>query len=147
MNWIVNSQAFLDVFSLFDVWPTACSSLAQQGKRRKKGVPQKNKRSNSVLLTAARLTLRALRRPMGRAKWLRAFRSPFRTAAGIQVAGNYSISQEGAATKLVNQQTGRASLLGIGTPQDANSNAAPPTRVRLRERERLRAFFRDDRRG
>ena len=81
-------------------------------------------KSNSALLTAAGLTL-SVAAAYGQSKIVADVPFAFRTAAGIQVAGNYSISQEGAATKLVNQQTGRASLLGIGTPQDANGNAAP----------------------
>jgi hypothetical protein len=79
---------------------------------------------NSLLLTATGLTL-SVAAAYGQTKVVADVPFAFRTAAGVQNAGQYLISQEGAATKLVNRETGRASLLGIGTPQDANSNAAP----------------------
>jgi hypothetical protein len=79
---------------------------------------------NSLLLTAAGLTL-SVAAAYGQNKIVANVPFEFHTAAGVQVAGVYSISQEGAVTKLVNQDTGRASLLGIGTPEDANSKAVP----------------------
>jgi hypothetical protein len=81
------------------------------------------KKLNSLLLTAAGLL--SVAAAYGQSKIVANVPFSFRTAAGIQDAGQYAISQEGAATKLVNQASGRASLLGIGTPQDANSNAVP----------------------
>jgi len=79
---------------------------------------------NSLLRTAAGLTL-SVAAAYGQSRVVADVPFSFRTAAGVNAAGEYSISQEGAAAKLVNQGTGRASLLGIGTPLDANSNARP----------------------
>ena len=79
---------------------------------------------NSLLLTAAGLTL-SIAAAYGQNNIVASVPFEFRTAAGVQHAGQYSISQEGVATKLVNRETGRTSLLGIGTPEDANSKAIP----------------------
>jgi hypothetical protein len=79
---------------------------------------------NSLLLTAAGLTL-SVAAAYGQNRIVASVPFEFRTPAGVQNAGQYSISQEGVATKLVNQETGRTSLLGIGTPEDANSKAVP----------------------
>ena len=79
---------------------------------------------NSLLLTAAGLTL-SVAAAYGQNNIVASVPFEFRTAAGVQHAGQYSISQEGVATKLVNRETGRTSLLGIGTPEDVNSRAIP----------------------
>ncbi|HLH43692.1 MAG TPA: hypothetical protein VKV74_11930 [Bryobacteraceae bacterium] len=81
-------------------------------------------RLNSLLLTAAGLTL-GVAAAYGQDKIIANVPFEFRTASGIQAAGLYSIAQAGVTTTLVNQATGATSLLGIGTPEDANTKAIP----------------------
>jgi hypothetical protein len=79
---------------------------------------------NSLLLAAAGLTL-SVAAAYGQNKIVAEVPFSFRTAAGVQDAGKYSISQEGVVTKLVNEETRRASLLGIGVPEETHSHAQP----------------------
>jgi hypothetical protein len=48
----------------------------------------------------------------------------FKTVAGVQPAGQYTVSYEGAAARL-RHAAGKTSLVGIGVPDDANPNKPP----------------------
>ena len=51
----------------------------------------------------------------------------FLAAAGVQPAGQYAVepAANGAAIRIVNQDTRKASLLGIGVPEGQNKSAQP----------------------
>ena len=71
---------------------------------------------NSLLMTAA-LTLSAAA-AYAQNQVVANIPFSFRTAAGVQPAGQYAVSHEGEATKLRNLDSGKASLAGIGVPED-----------------------------
>ena len=49
---------------------------------------------------------------------------PFRTIAGVQPAGQYTVSEQGASARL-SPVAGKASLLGIGISQNVERNQPP----------------------
>jgi hypothetical protein len=73
---------------------------------------------NSLLLTAA-LTL-SVAAAYGQNRVSANIPFSFQTVAGVQPAGQYAVSQVGEVNKLTNVETGKASLLGIGVPEDNN---------------------------
>jgi hypothetical protein len=77
---------------------------------------------NSLLVTAA-LTLSAAA-AYGQNQVVANIPFSFRTVAGVQPAGQYAVSHEGEATKLRNLDSGKASLAGIGVPED-NDQSKP----------------------
>ena len=81
---------------------------------------------NSLLITAA-LTLSAAA-AYGQTQVVANIPFSFRTAAGVQPAGQYAVSHEGEVTKLRNLDSGKASLAGIGVPED-NGRSKPPQLV------------------
>ena len=77
---------------------------------------------HSLLLTAA-LTLSAAA-AYGQNQVVANIPFSFRTIAGVQPAGHYAVSHEGEVTKLRNLDSGKASLAGIGVPDD-NDRSKP----------------------
>ena len=82
---------------------------------------------NSLLITAAGLTLSAVA-AYGQSRVVASVPFSFRTAAGVQPAGQYSveaISTTAAVMKLQNVETGHSSIIGMGaphsTPNDKNA--------------------------
>ena len=87
-------------------------------------------RLNSLLITAAGLTLSAAA-AYGQTQIVANVPFAFRTAAGVQPAGEYFISAvtyDGAVAVLKNMHTGHAALTGIGSP-NGNPNDKTPRLV------------------
>ena len=83
-------------------------------------------RLNSLLITAAGVVL-STAGAYGQTKITANVPFEFRTAAGVQPAGEYAVmpTANGVAMKIVNQETRKASLLGIGVPEGQYKNAQP----------------------
>jgi hypothetical protein len=79
---------------------------------------------NALLLTAAGLTL-AVVAASGQTKVVANIPFAFRTIGGMQAAGQYAVIHEGQATKLMNLESGKATLAGFGTPEDVSARAKP----------------------
>ena len=81
---------------------------------------------NSLLITAAGVVL-STSGAYGQSKITANLPFEFRTAAGVQPAGEYAVepTANGAAIRIVNQDTRKGSLLGIGVPEGQNKNAQP----------------------
>jgi len=79
---------------------------------------------NSLLITAAGVVL-STAGAYGQTNITANVPFEFRTAAGVQPAGQYAVELNGAAVRIVNQDTRTASLLGIGVPEGQNENAQP----------------------
>ena len=79
-------------------------------------------KSNSLLLTAA-LALGAVA-AYGQDRVVANIPFEFKTVAGVQPAGQYTVSEQGVAARLRSVE-GKTSLLGIGVPDDANPNRPP----------------------
>ena len=77
---------------------------------------------NSLLITAAGLTLSAAflqTAAYGQTNVVANVPFAFQTAAGMQQPGEYAIapiSHDGAVLKLQNRDTGKSSMIGMGTP-------------------------------
>jgi hypothetical protein len=78
--------------------------------------------SNSLLLTAA-LALGAVA-AYGQDRVVANIPFEFKTVAGVQPAGQYSVSYEGVSARLRNV-AGKTSLLGIGVPENIERNQPP----------------------
>ena len=82
---------------------------------------------NSLLITAAGLALSAAG-AYGQTKVVASIPFSFTTAAGVQQAGQYTIapvSYDGAVMKLQNVETGKNSILGMGTPSGIEQQKNP----------------------
>jgi hypothetical protein len=79
---------------------------------------------NSLLITAAGVVL-STAGAYGQTKITANVPFEFRTAAGVQPAGQYAVEPNGVAARIVNQDTRKASLLGIGVPEGQYKNAQP----------------------
>jgi hypothetical protein len=79
---------------------------------------------NSLLITAAGVVL-STAGAYGQTNISANVPFEFRTAAGVQPAGQYAVEPSGVAVKIVNQDTRKASLLGIRVPEGQYKNAQP----------------------
>ena len=81
---------------------------------------------NSLLITAAGVVL-STAGAYGQTNISANVPFEFRTAAGVQPAGEYAVVQtaNSVAVRIVNQETRKSSLLGIGVPEGQHKNAQP----------------------
>ena len=81
---------------------------------------------NSLLITAAGVVL-STAGAYGQTNITANVPFAFRTAAGVQPAGEYAVmpTANGVAVKIVNQDSGKTSLLGMGIPEGQYKNAQP----------------------
>jgi hypothetical protein len=82
---------------------------------------------NSLLITAAGLTLSSIA-AYGQNHIVANVPFSFRTAAGVQPAGQYVIAPTGydaVAMTLKNAETGKSSILGLGTPNGVEKQNSP----------------------
>jgi hypothetical protein len=97
-------------------------SFRKEKERDEKETKDMKTKSNSLLLTAA-LALGALA-AYGQDRVVANIPFEFKTVAGVQPAGHYTVSVEGASARLRHVE-GKVSLLGIGIPDDANPSRPP----------------------
>jgi hypothetical protein len=82
---------------------------------------------NSLLITAAGLTLSAVA-AYGQTRVVANVPFSFRTAAGVQPAGEYriaTVTNDGAVAVLQNTETGRSTLTGMGSPSGNPNDKTP----------------------
>ena len=82
---------------------------------------------NLLLITAAGLTLSAVA-AYGQTRVVANVPFSFRTAAGVQPAGEYriaTVANDGAVAVLQNTETGRSTLTGMGSPSGNPNDKTP----------------------
>src|SRR5215469_10304398 len=101
------------------VWSHACilRSVSEKEKKETKETTMKST-LNSLLVTAAGVVL-STAGAYGQMNITANIPFEFLAAAGVQPAGQYALepAANGAAIRIVNQDTRKASLLGIGVPE------------------------------